>query len=54
MEVFVVYWWMKYEGEQMLGVFSGYFKAREFQLSQGADVYIRKVVLDSGDAGEDI
>jgi hypothetical protein len=59
MEVFVVYWFMEYEGESMLGVFSDYVKAREFQLSQKDDnVYIRKVELDhnygGGSCGEEI
>ena len=59
MEVFVVYWWLEYEGESMLGVFSDYIKAREFQLSQkDENVYIRKVELDCiykfGECGEEI
>lgn len=59
MEVFAVIWWMEYEGESMLGVFSSYVKAREFQLSQkDENVYIRKVELDrnygGGSCGEEI
>ena len=58
MEVFAVYWSQAYEGELLMGIFSGYFKAREYQLSQGDDVYIRKVVLDEiyqfGDCGEEL
>ncbi len=55
MDVFVVYWFMEYEGENLLAVFSDYVKAREYQLSQNDEnVYIRKVQLDSGDAGEEI
>ncbi len=55
MEVFVVYWFMEYEGENLLAVFSDYVKAREYQLSQNDEnVYIRKVELDSGNSGEEI
>lgn len=58
MEVFAVILEIAYEGESLLGIFSDYVKAREYQLSQGDDVYIRKVVLDEiykfGACGEEI
>lgn len=47
MFVYAVIWWMEYEGEQLLGIFSDYVKAREYMLSQDAEnLHIRKVELD--------
>jgi hypothetical protein len=60
MYVYAVIWSMEYEGEQLLGVFSDYVKAREFQLAGGIDdnVHIRKVELNCiyefGGCGEEI
>jgi hypothetical protein len=58
MEVYVVFWWMEYEGEMLMGIFSDYVKAREFELAQNDEnVHIRKVELDriyEGFVGEDI
>jgi hypothetical protein len=57
MEVYVVSYCAAYEGEQLLGVFSDYVKAREFEVNYRAKyalgedreyewVEIRKVELD--------
>ena len=47
MDVYAVIWWMEYEGEQMLGIFSDYVKAREYMLSNDSEnLHIRKVKLD--------
>ncbi len=59
MEVFAVIWFMEYEGEQLLGIFSDYVKARQYMLDQkDENVSIRKVVLDEiyqfGACGEEI
>ena len=59
MEVFAVIWSIAYEGEQLMGIFSSYVKAREYVLSlKDSDVYIRKVQLDEiyqfGECGEEI
>jgi hypothetical protein len=59
MEVFAVIWFMEYEGEQLLGIFSDYVKARQYMLDQmDENVSIRKVVLDEiyqfGECGEEI
>ena len=59
MEVFAVILSIAYEGESLLGIFSSYVKAREYQLSlKDNDVYIRKVQLDEiykfGECGEEI
>jgi hypothetical protein len=59
MEVFAVIWSIAYEGEQLMGIFSDYVKAREYVLSlKDSDVYIRKVQLDEiyqfGECGEEI
>jgi hypothetical protein len=59
MEVFAVIWFMEYEGEQLLGIFSDYVKARQYMLDQkDANVSIRKVELDEiyqfGACGEEI
>jgi hypothetical protein len=59
MEVFAVIWSIAYEGEQLMGIFSNYVKAREYVLSlKDSDVYIRKVQLDEiyqfGQCGEEI
>lgn len=59
MEVFAVIWWMEYEGEVLMGIFSDYVKARKFMLEDGNDnLSIRKVVLDEiykfGACGEEI
>ena len=58
MEVFAVIWSMEYEGEMLMGIFSDYVKAREFELAQNDEnVHIRKVELDriyEGFVGEDI
>jgi hypothetical protein len=59
MEVFAVIWWMEYEGEVLMGIFSDYVKARKFMLEDGNDnLYIRKVVMNEiymfGACGEEI
>ncbi len=59
MEVFAVIWFMEYEGEQLLGIFSDYVKARQYMLDQkDENVSIRKVVLNEiyqfGACGEEI
>jgi hypothetical protein len=59
MEVFAVIWFMEYEGEQLLGIFSDYVKARQYVLDQkDENVSIRKVVLNEiyqfGACGEEI
>ena len=59
MEVFAVIWFMEYEGEQLLGIFSDYVKARQYMLDQkDENVSIRKVELDEiyqfGACGEEI
>jgi hypothetical protein len=59
MEVFAVIWFMEYEGEVLMGIFSDYVKARKFMLEDGNDnLHIRKVVLDEiyqfGACGEEI
>jgi hypothetical protein len=59
MEVFAVIWSIAYEGEQLMGIFSDYVKAREYVLSlKDSDVYIRKVELNEiyqfGQCGEEI
>lgn len=59
MEVYAVIWEIAYEGESLMGIFSDYVKAREFQLAQkDSNVYIRKVELDCiyqfGAVGEEI
>jgi hypothetical protein len=59
MEVFAVIWSIAYEGEQLMGIFSSYVKARDYVLSlKDSDVYIRKVELDEiyqfGQCGEEI
>ena len=47
MYVYAVIWWMEYEGEQLLGVFSDYVKAREYMLSNDSEnLHIRKLELD--------
>ena len=47
MNVYAVIWFMEYEGEQLLGVFSDYVKAREYMLSNDSEnIHIRKVELD--------
>jgi hypothetical protein len=59
MEVFAVIWSIAYEGEQLMGIFSDYVKARDYVLSlKDSDVYIRKVELNEiyqfGQCGEEI
>ncbi len=59
MEVFAVIWWMEYEGENLMGIFSSYVKARQYVLDQkDENLSIRKVVLDEiykfGACGEEI
>jgi hypothetical protein len=59
MEVFAVIWFMEYEGEQLLGIFSDYVKARQYMLDQkDENVSIRKVELNAiykfGECGEEI
>jgi hypothetical protein len=59
MEVFAVILSIAYEGEWLLGIFSSYVKAREYQISlKDSDIYIRKVQLDEiyqlGQCGEEI
>ena len=47
MYVYAVIWWMEYEGENLLGIFSDYVKAREYMLSNDSEnIHIRKVELD--------
>ena len=47
MSVFAVIWWMEYEGEQLLGVFSSEEKAQEYILSNDSEnLHIRKLELD--------
>jgi hypothetical protein len=50
---------MEYEGEQLLGIFSDYVKARQYMLDQkDENVSIRKVELNAiykfGECGEEI
>ena len=59
MFVYAVIWSMEYEGQELLGVFSDYVKAREFEISQkDANVSIVKVELDKiyqfGECGEEV
>jgi hypothetical protein len=59
MEVFAVIWFMEYEGEVLMGIFSDYVKAREFMLEDGNEnLSIRKVELNRkylfGACGEEI
>ena len=59
MFVYVVSYCAAYEGEQLLGVFSDYVKARDYVLSlKDSNVHIRKVQLDEiynfGECGEEI
>jgi hypothetical protein len=59
MEVFAVIWFMEYEGECLLGIFSDYVKARQYLLERGGEnAHIRKVQLDEiyqfGGCGEEI
>ena len=59
MEVFAVIWFMEYEGEVLMGIFSDYVKARKFMLEDGNEnLHIRKVVLNEiykfGACGEEI
>ena len=47
MEVYAVIWSMAYEGENLMGIFSDYVKARQYMLDQkDENLSIRKVELD--------
>ena len=47
MEVFAVIWSMAYEGENLMGIFSDYVKARQYMLDQkDENLSIRKIELD--------
>ena len=47
MEVFAVIWSMQYEGENLMGIFSDYVKARQYMLDQkDENLSIRKIELD--------
>ena len=47
MEVYAVIWSMAYEGENLMGIFSDYVKARQYMLDQkDENLSIRKIELD--------